>query len=1191
MKKLVDCLWFKLICLVLINSFLMLDIAWAGGTELNLQKNSDTLAAPVQITQQMFNAGFSRLYEMNTSKAAVQKTANQKIPKTQRNSKMKFNKIADQLANTILVGVKKTTSSKYFWAILVGGSVFVNGGMVIVNLSIITAIIAITAAFSILFTAKVPSPLRRAVVFLTAVVIISGFTGCAFNKIENIGKATIDYQGIDSDAEAFLKTSKEMKSFKQLAAILENENEPEENRVQAALKLSKLRHKNVESTLIKQLNAFKIVNITGKSGLEFGYIHPIKIDRLPANKLRAAVAWALGELRSEKAVEELIFASTKKDNYNDYPLLNNYISAHWPKYTDLIDSSANVQINCILALGKIGNKKAEEHLKTRMLNNGNWQVDYAVLSVLAGLGDEKAKFYEAIFRNDVSFGVSVNSIAKQIIREYQEKGLEKQIREYLIEVFVSGYKWRWYDLDSNRRNQMTAAVLLKFLGGEEVDRIFAKVSKETENVNLEYDVRVFYEQLLAENHNYFIASLDVRQRIKNLSIEERVMLLTRIENLIELDEEETSIIKSFFFRENEMKFSLRDRLKREIPMLKNGILKEIAAVKGIEEILGGILDTRGKSSFNWELIEKFKEYGSNDSKKADPKAVEKASKKGKGLHKNSTLKSLFIPALLAPALIALSSKFSWAGDGILPMTALSTDAWYLGVPFIVIAVTLIHRRITRNRRLLSKRNRIVERLKTLENEEPERKVYSTVPDGAYVSGETIYGPNGWGEYDANLGPAWRYVGRPQEAIDKDLKREKAELAKVEKRLKKIIAKDEKKEEEHKNPVKPIDKVEEEKPMSSTKPVYQPQTETLISVKSLLNAQSSTFNELNADVLLLCGNDDIGTFKETLRLYKAGKIKKILLTGGYGRLTLPLLKSAQKMGFNIRINKDIVINSTDDLTMLQLAGMENPVDLDVLDAQPDRSEYKKVIPLSESEIIYQIMNALAKMLDIDIAPDDLYLETTSTNTPENFKLAMPYLEQIKKDLGKDEIKVAYMQVPYQQFRTKATFNRFKDEWKDMGVTGISYTTDWDTSKLSQEQIIEMAALESGRLIIYSAKGDLVPLYGDQQGLDAVPDEYWKQLTHAVFNLNPDAKEKLKQSLFNLSLGVKIDGERVFQTEKGLRDYLDAKGVVANVWLDSFINFIYTQSPKQVIVDQSLTFGMIKPADLNLNSGLALVGQAI
>ncbi len=66
MNNLLSKSWFRFISLVLIHAFLMLDVAWAGGTELNLQKNADTLAAPVEISQQMFMESVSKLYKMNT---------------------------------------------------------------------------------------------------------------------------------------------------------------------------------------------------------------------------------------------------------------------------------------------------------------------------------------------------------------------------------------------------------------------------------------------------------------------------------------------------------------------------------------------------------------------------------------------------------------------------------------------------------------------------------------------------------------------------------------------------------------------------------------------------------------------------------------------------------------------------------------------------------------------------------------------------------------------------------------------------------------------------------------------------------------------------------------------------------------------------------------------------------------------
>jgi len=55
--------WFKFISLFLINSFLLLDIAWAGGAELSVINSQEMLSVPIQISQQDFVFGFDELYD------------------------------------------------------------------------------------------------------------------------------------------------------------------------------------------------------------------------------------------------------------------------------------------------------------------------------------------------------------------------------------------------------------------------------------------------------------------------------------------------------------------------------------------------------------------------------------------------------------------------------------------------------------------------------------------------------------------------------------------------------------------------------------------------------------------------------------------------------------------------------------------------------------------------------------------------------------------------------------------------------------------------------------------------------------------------------------------------------------------------------------------------------------------------
>ncbi len=68
--------WFRFISLVLINAFLMLDIAWAGGTELSVINPNEMLSAPVQISK----PDFMKMFSILKIKVEIFSSKNGKIP-------------------------------------------------------------------------------------------------------------------------------------------------------------------------------------------------------------------------------------------------------------------------------------------------------------------------------------------------------------------------------------------------------------------------------------------------------------------------------------------------------------------------------------------------------------------------------------------------------------------------------------------------------------------------------------------------------------------------------------------------------------------------------------------------------------------------------------------------------------------------------------------------------------------------------------------------------------------------------------------------------------------------------------------------------------------------------------------------------------------------------------------------------
>ncbi len=93
MNNLLSKSWVRLISILLIQSFLMLDIAWAGGTELNLTNNTDTLSAPIEISQPQVMDSFLKLHSMNAVSFSETVSENVDINSKKEKSKWSFSKI------------------------------------------------------------------------------------------------------------------------------------------------------------------------------------------------------------------------------------------------------------------------------------------------------------------------------------------------------------------------------------------------------------------------------------------------------------------------------------------------------------------------------------------------------------------------------------------------------------------------------------------------------------------------------------------------------------------------------------------------------------------------------------------------------------------------------------------------------------------------------------------------------------------------------------------------------------------------------------------------------------------------------------------------------------------------------------------------------------------------------------------
>jgi hypothetical protein len=247
----------------------------------------------------------------------------------------------------------------------------------------------------------------------------------------------------------------------------------------------------------------------------------------------------------------------------------------------------------------------------------------------------------------------------------------------------------------------------------------------------------------------------------------------------------------------------------------------------------------------------------------------------------------------------------------------------------------------------------------------------------------------------------------------------------------------------------------------------------------------------ADFILICGNNNVDTFKKALEYYENGAAKKIIISGGFGRLTIPVLEEAIKLGLEVQISETETIRNIEDYKKL-IESLKNDK------GEIDDNKRKELIKISEARIIEIILRHFAE--EGKLKADDLILDTSARFTAENFsnETVKNAIEKHFKETNKP-VRFAYIQTPLQQIRTKGTFNGvFADEIEQGEIEGISVTIPYENKNLEQE--VEVIAAELLRILIYSAKGDIALL------LNEIPENSWLEVAALIENSKNSATIK-------------------------------------------------------------------------------------
>ncbi|MDR2426361.1 MAG: hypothetical protein LBD46_04175 [Endomicrobium sp.] len=329
------------------------------------------------------------------------------------------------------------------------------------------------------------------------------------------------------------------------------------------------------------------------------------------------------------------------------------------------------------------------------------------------------------------------------------------------------------------------------------------------------------------------------------------------------------------------------------------------------------------------------------------------------------------------------------------------------------------------------------------------------------------------------------------------------------------------------------------------------------IASKLSASQELTEDNPADFILILGNDEISTFEKALELYDGGLVKEIVVSGGVGRLTLPLIKKAVEMGIGIPLSNGTVISS-----MKQYEELGNF----------SETELRQLT--TEADIIKLILLNIAAKRGMDIKQIKILKEERSTNTMENFDndVIKNLIEEIKVKKGGKAVRAAYIQTPVQQLRAQATFNSvFRDKIINGEIEGISVTVSDFYERMSVEDIVRQSAAEILRLIIYSLKGDAIPAINDS-GLifdGVIGADILIKITALLENL--ENKPVLRKNLFNIISNTKdSNGNTLFPDKKSIIDALDGKVAADSYQFEAmkiFLDFVYYDIERNKIYKHS------------------------
>ena len=300
-----------------------------------------------------------------------------------------------------------------------------------------------------------------------------------------------------------------------------------------------------------------------------------------------------------------------------------------------------------------------------------------------------------------------------------------------------------------------------------------------------------------------------------------------------------------------------------------------------------------------------------------------------------------------------------------------------------------------------------------------------------------------------------------------------------------------------------------------------------------------------DDAVILGNDRLDTFSEALELVDSGICKRIVIMGiRHGRATIPLIDSAVKQGFKLKISAKTIVNSENWWAIRR-------------DTSPE--EMPKLIKLTEADIIKQIIMQL-----IEAYPEEFNNVNKKINADgidnvivlidkfdEVRKLYLEYRRLLDGERAfdrKERYGIIFLHKPQQQLRSKAAFDEIlAAESRQNKVQVVSHTVSYDNVEMEKVSAFKDLLGEAWRLILYSDYGTRdINLRGEKypRGIEDIPETFWKSATSLLGALENSTRQEICKELLGLVKEEGLSIDRIMpENNPAIKEFIET--VVSNI----------------------------------------------